>query len=115
MTHIEKAIREAVEKGYYKGKGAKFNYYEPRFHDFGWYEADGYADNRTIESVFLDPAFWQALGKARGWKERYTSADPEWKTMSFGQMQDNKPTAHWHRFIDHLAEGKDAESFFATL
>jgi hypothetical protein len=22
---------------------------------------------------------------------------------------------HWHRLIDHLAEGKDAESFFADL
>jgi hypothetical protein len=22
---------------------------------------------------------------------------------------------HWHRFIDHLAEGKDAESFFASI
>lgn len=22
---------------------------------------------------------------------------------------------HWHRFIDHLADGKTAEKFFATL
>jgi hypothetical protein len=22
---------------------------------------------------------------------------------------------HWHRFIDHLADGKDCESFFADL
>lgn len=22
---------------------------------------------------------------------------------------------HWHRFIDHLAEGKDEKSFFKTL
>jgi hypothetical protein len=22
---------------------------------------------------------------------------------------------HWHRFVDHLADGKDADSFFAAL
>ena len=27
----------------------------------------------------------------------------------------NASRFHWHRFIDHLADGKDAESFFAAL
>ena len=78
MTHIEQAIREAVEKGGYdpvdkSGHGVMGsifvgeNYYSPHL-------------------AFLDPLFWQALA-----------------------------TARWHRFIDHLAEGKDAESFFENL
>lgn len=64
----------------------------------------------------LDPLFWQALGKARGWKEymyndgiqsdrpdrQYASWTLTWKH-------------YWHCFIDHLAEGKSAEEFFATL
>jgi hypothetical protein len=44
-----------------------------------------------------DPDFWKALAKARKWEDA------------------NAWRFHWHRFIDHLADGKDAESFFAAL
>lgn len=60
------------------------------------------------ERFTSDPLFWQSLGKAMGWREEYPKAGVrigtfiEWKQM-------------WHRFIDHLAEGKDAESFFENL
>ena len=43
--------------------------------------------------AFHDPEFWKALAIARKWED--TNA---WRF-------------HWHRFIDHLADGKDAESF----
>jgi hypothetical protein len=50
------------------------------------------------ELAFLDPLFWQALGEARRWR---------------------KDTDAWrwfcHRFIEHLAEGEDAENFFEEL
>ncbi len=32
-----------------------------------------------------------------------------------GGTQSGDYLYHWHRFIDHLAEGKDAESFFSSL
>lgn len=73
---------------------------------------------RKYAHIFLDPLFWQSLGKAMGWKMvndfsgeqcvrqhgNCTDMDcnPEWKYM-------------WHRFIDHLAEGKDAKSFFEKI
>jgi hypothetical protein len=41
-----------------------------------------------------DFKYWQKL--VVEWEEKY------WKKF-------------WHRFIGHLAEGKDAESFFQTL
>jgi hypothetical protein len=44
-----------------------------------------------------DPDFWKALTTARKWEDV------------------NSWRFHWHRFIDHLADGKDAESFFAAL
>lgn len=50
------------------------------------------------EVALIDPLFWQSLGKAMGWSPMYG----EWKTK-------------WHRFIDHLAEGKDINSFFENL
>lgn len=71
-------------------------------------------------NCLLDPAFWQSLGKAMGWEKRMEVAwgivdeehggatsmkgycMPEWQY-------------HQHRFIDHLVEGKDAESFFNNL
>lgn len=60
---------------------------------------DGDCDEACDSSIFIDPAFWQALGKARGW-----IAPPSGQAYFYQ-----------HRFIDHLAGGKDAESFFAEL
>jgi hypothetical protein len=42
--------------------------------------------------------------------------DPDfWKALSTSRNDVNAWRFHWHRFIDHLADGKDAESFFAAL
>lgn len=49
--------------------------------------------------ILLDPLFWSSLGKALGWRETII---PMW-------------IQKWHDFIDHLAEGKNAESFFTAL
>jgi hypothetical protein len=121
MTAIEQAIEDAVEKGGWKQPGD------------GWISCD----LEHTDHYFLNPLFWQALGKARGWKgitERtYYCASPNEVT----NLENNNPyneryyfggylpkvsvstmnaaCKHWHDFIDHLAEGKDAESFFATL
>ncbi len=55
------------------------------------------------DHYFLDPLFWQALGKAMGWEKRNSSdLFPEWHLQ-------------WRNFIDHLASGKDVESFFKEL
>jgi len=52
------------------------------------------------EIVFLDPLFWQCLGKAMGWGKLISGIwIGDWRK-------------HWHDFIDHLAEGKSAEQFF---
>jgi hypothetical protein len=63
--------------------------------------------------IVLDPLFWQALGKAEGWgtttRQGVTSVGT--KTFHEDQLYLDK----WHRLIDHLAEGKDADSFFKEL
>jgi hypothetical protein len=41
--------------------------------------------------------FWKALAGGRKWED-----------VNAWRFQ-------WHRFIDHLADGKDADSFFAAL
>lgn len=91
----------------------------------------------------LDPKFWEFCGKARGWetmrKNKHSFAEIELKmrdaissfehgNIATGHLllEQSKMLSeqfleqegweyHWHRFIDHLASGADAESFFATL
>ncbi len=100
MTHIEQAIRDAVEKGGYEVKNLQLN------------GAVLYADMfsskpmTSCAELFLDPTFWQALGKARGWSEELVKMNG--RPMPIWLIQ-------WHEFIDDLADDKDAESFFKSL
>lgn len=132
MTNIEQAIKEAVEEGGYDDTDM--------YHDGNWRIHDA-------AKIFHDPAFWQALGKARGWNKEFRVGDrvitPHGEGsvtsvenikggrtrvrfseggLSYYPTFDVQPTRangkwrkEWHRFIDHLADGKDAEAFFATL
>ena len=79
-------------------KGKYFHFLGKRNEDF---------EKIHICEALCDPDFWSALGKARGWRTIQHSdligdETVQWKV-------------NWHRFIDHLAEGKDIESFFATI
>lgn len=105
MTHIEQAIKEAVEFGEWDWKSFQ--------------ERAGLAEDSDapIAEVMMDRMFWQELGKARGWGimgypmplKKMTPAEKQhWIGKDEWQYQ-------WHRFIDHLAAGKDVESFFEGL
>lgn len=142
---MEHAIREAMRGGWqyrhhtpvseltcvegFEGKVFKYMYDENHYVVFEW------------EKVVLDPLFWQALGKALGWGAEMIMVDEpghpkEWcyfthcptcgeqvvdeeEGCSKGCVSDNANVEawlhHWHRFIDHLAEDKDPESFFTEL
>lgn len=89
MTAIEQTIKEAVEKGEYDASRADVA---------GSTEGGNVIRWAVYERAFLDPSFWQALEKAEVANGRKFHWLPK-----------------WHYFIDHLAQGKDAESFFATL
>lgn len=106
---MEKAIRKAVEGGYVITDNPEFVFGE-------WNMCRGH--------IFLNPPFWQALGKACGWSIKACVPFLEHRlsaTGHGGNVDDNilwvdeEWQMHWHRFIDHLAEGKDAESFFNEL
>lgn len=60
--------------------------------------------------ITSDPLFWQALGKAMGKEDDYAHYVFEDEDMLMDWWR-----ANWHNFIDHLAEGKDADSFFEDL
>jgi hypothetical protein len=90
VNHTGQAIRDAAEKGGY---------------GYRWWKANDLEDNegynalpmRALTEHLQDPEFWKGLGRARDWQD--TGA---W-------------LFHWHRFIDHIAFGKEVESFFSSL
>lgn len=87
MNHYtQRAIEMAQEAGW-KAKSSAFKLTSQEI-------ADEY-----IELAVLDPEFWKCLGKAKGWDS------PDGPMWLFKQ----------HRFIDHLAEGKESESFFQLI
>jgi hypothetical protein len=110
MTAIEQAIKEAVENGMWKHGYQLFGLFGDGF--FEVWNAAHTQDRITFEQAFLDPSFWQAFGKARGW----INCEGRACGNCLQPLPDNHNIHYqWHRFIDHLAEGKDADSFFAAL
>src|SRR6266446_10494025 len=89
-NNLQQAIRDGTEKGGYRYRWWKVNDLE---HNEGY---NG-LQLRALSEHLHDPDFWKALATARKWGDA------------------NAWRFHWHRFIDHLADGKDAESFFAAL
>ena len=102
MTHTEQAFAQAIEAGY-----------EPKLERFAEIEGASALQIAVAMSadVLLDPDFWRALGRARRWPAD-DAIDPK---MTMGEWQKQRWLGRWHAFIDHLAAGKDAESFFRAL
>jgi len=96
---ITETIKKAVEGGYDS---------EETFMNDIW--------NKDANSFFLDPLFWQSLGKSLGWDKKAKKG-----YIRFCDIKDESGNTQfywnyiWHRFIDHLAEGKSIESFFKEL
>jgi hypothetical protein len=105
-THIEQAIGDAVEGGWLENWGVQSMTVTPKSLMIQTGERM-FRDRFSMQEIFLSRGFWGGLGKARGWSTRYDRSG----------LTSNKNTSRyqWHRFIDHLADGKDAESFCASL
>lgn len=82
MTHLEQAIRDAEKGGY---AGAEYKQATEHIQDF-------VVIDMAKRLVLLHAAFWQALGRARGWEKN------EFR---------NEPLEIWMRLIFHLNGGKD--------
>ena len=86
-------IKQAIEKAIEGGWSPVDNFNEPK--ELG---------EMLYAEIFLDPLFWQSLGKAMGWRQD----EDQWGDRAEWVSQ-------WHRFIDHIADGGSAESFFENL
>jgi len=109
---IQETIEKAIDGGW-----------NPEGHRFTSESYDGIAGFGGWQyraSIFLDPLFWQSLGKAMEWDSKQFHSEDE--KCSHGAHCGGHYRGHgrmwleeWHRFIDHLAEGGTPESFFKQL
>ena len=68
----------------------------------------------NYSDIFLDPNFWQSLGKAMEWGEVCINCHNS--ASSCCEEKYNQDWKYfWHNFIDALASGKTAEGFFKEL
>lgn len=101
MTAIETAIRDAIRGGWRPPFILRRVELEVGFGELFY---------QMYAGVFLNPLFWQALGKARGWVSVKTVEIEYHFAGDWTEWEWNM-----HRFIDHLIAGKTAEDFFKSL
>lgn len=121
---MEQAIKKAIEGGYGNSQSQKLQYYDEEKNGawFTWFDGEDVTEETLVPFSFLllDPLFWQALGKADGWKDVYIGQPKYVKGALYGQSVTGNEVwqewlYHWHRFIDHLAQGGDVDEFFNNL
>ena len=113
---MEQAIKKAVLAGYvldteffkYDGFGTKH---------VAYFLKNQHSQSKWYSEILFDPLFWQALGKAEGWRDKDNSRNKFWTS----QKEGNKITLldEWenqcHNFIDHLITSKPIDTFFEEL
>jgi hypothetical protein len=107
---IEKAIRDAMQFGYGRqDDGRTFHSYDT-CSGLVFVSVSSMIVGQPLTTMLLDPKWWQALGRARGWADK--CKNPE-EHLTKGHKC--PWVIVWHRLVDHLAEGKDINSFFKNL
>jgi hypothetical protein len=109
---IQQAIEKAIEGGLREGE--KWKFVSANRYWAVWLDGNGTETTIAMEMYFMSPLFWQSLGKAMGWEEELVIEN--YDTIAY-QYWKGRPqwVFEWHRFIEYLVEGKDAESFFKNL
>src|SRR5437879_8820984 len=116
---IQEAIDKANEGGYHiYGSDGMDTDYEGATNDYSaWTRKDNKSSFLVpTEETFLDPQFWQALGRALGWSEacdlaiRCRHGEEECQSCRGSSWM-----YQWHCFIQALPDGNTPEAFFAHL
>jgi hypothetical protein len=109
MTNTELAIQKAVEGGW----GI---YDDVHVHPDGdiYLSIKGTNQFEYVgDVIFLDPLFWQALGKTEGWKDR------EYRMTTVGRGEKHVEQSRWkkeqHRLIDAIQQGRSIDEFFGEI
>jgi hypothetical protein len=116
---IQEAVNTAVAGGYHiHGSDGIATVYTGANSEYSaWTRTDNHSSFMVpVQETFLDPAFWQALGRAFGWEAACDLAiicvhgHEEYHRChgSYWMYQ-------WHCFIQHIAHGQTPDAFFASL
>jgi len=116
---VQEAMNKAVEGGYHiYGSDGMDTYYEGANSEYSvWTRRDNESSFIVLtEKTFLDPQFWQALGRALGWSEQCDLAI----TCVHGEEECQRCRGYywmyqWHCFIQAIADGNTLEVFFTRL
>jgi hypothetical protein len=88
----------------------------------GWNQINALGVFKGVDAMVLDPLFWQSLGEEQGWAENRDCkhlgmVNAEYRNCRNCEYWAGRPVweYQWHRFIDHLAEGGNAETFFMEI
>jgi hypothetical protein len=116
---IHEAIDKAHEGGYHLyGSDGMDTDYEGATNDYSaWTRKDNESSFIVpTEETFLDPKFWQALGRALGWSEVCDLVS----TWVHGEEECQSCRGYywmyqWHCFIQTIADGNTPEAFFARV
>lgn len=102
MNHTQKIIEDAIKGGW---------------NDYPAPALQWLFDNNAIseEKALLDPSFWKAVGKTRGWKPSGVYSSNVHRGIKDGYWRDHQWKISWHRFIDHLADGLTIEEALSKL
>ena len=119
---MEKATEKAIKAGYLKEGHPEII---TQYGEFKRIETWAGDNEFSKYEILLDPEFWQALGKAEGWgREFNVSSCGILEDGSFDLIYEDDFSVpkvipewkyRWHRFIDHIAEGKSVDNFFKEL
>lgn len=116
---IQEAVTKATQGGYHlhAADGMDTDYVGANSEYSVWTRKDNASSFIVpVADMFLDPRFWQALGRGLGWeKEVRTVHAVENGRSTLVTRTGHHWLSHWHRFIDSLAEGHTPDAFFATL
>jgi hypothetical protein len=114
---IQEAIDKATEGGYHiYGSDGMDTDYEGATNDYSaWTRKDNESSFLIpTEETFLDPRFWQALGRALGWSEACDlSIICVHGHEACRQCHGYSWMYQWHCFIQAIADGKTPDVFFA--
>ena len=116
---VQEALNKATEGGYHiYGSDGMDTDYEGATNDYSAWTRKDNASSFLVptEETFLDPQFWQALGRALGWSEVCDLALIGVPGEEEGQhCRGSYWMYQWHCFIQALADGNTPEAFFAHL
>jgi len=116
---IQEAMDKAIQGGYHieSADGVAIAFIGANDEYSAWTRTDNESSFMVpVQETFLDPSFWQALGRTLGWNARGDLAI----TCVHGEAVGHSCRGsywmyQWHCFIQTIAEGNTPAAFFASL